>query len=489
MTRAVDAAQVREAAAREVTGAGSWDMVAFYSSALDGVAANPALPTPLLLRLIAFDGGGEGPPFQALHRPGLPEPAVAALLTHPILYTRVTFARSGQMEPEQRARLADDPSPEVRATVAEGPDRIHDQRAKVRPLSDAVCGRLLEDPEPSVRTALLRSRHLAQSFLASLVRHPDPAARCAALRVWDELTADERGTLLADPDPEVRRSAALCACPRDARLTAALLRDPAALPVALRRGLLDRADAERFLAEGIHLAGLAGNPSLPADLVDRLAVDPDDDVRLAVSLRPELTEARRAAIDFTVSPFDRGDVDWVTAGIADQGVLHRAATSAHPLLRRAAARSPHLSPELLRLLAEDTDAVVHTHLAIHHPDTPQKVLMSVYARLGGTFSAWMATGHPRFPREGLAARYADHPNAIYRQLAVRDPAAGPDLIERLSHDPDVRTRQAAASDPRLPLPRLVEALALPELASSAGANPALPPGEMAGVMDEAGVPA
>ncbi|WP_042175315.1 hypothetical protein [Streptomyces sp. NBRC 110035] len=463
-------------------------MVAFHSSALDGVAANPALPTALLLRLIAFDGGGHGPPFQALHRPGLPEPAVAVILTHPVLDTRVQFATSGQAEPEQRARLADDSSPKVRAAVANGPEWTHDPRTKVRPLPDAVCGRLLEDPEPSVRSALLHSPHLAPSFLASLARHPDPAARQAALRVWDELTADGRATLLDDPDPEVRRSAALCACPHDARLTTALLRDPATLPEALRRGLLDRADAERFLAEGVHLVELAVNPSLPADLVDRLAVDPDDGVRLAVSLRPELTEARRAAIDFTVAPHARGDVDWVAAGTADREVLQRAAASAHPLLRRAAARSPHLPPDLLRFLAEDTDVIVHTHLAIYHPDTPEEVLMSVYARLGGTFSAWMATGHPRFPREGLAARYADHPDGIYRQLAVRDPAAGPDLIERLSHDPDVWTRQAAARDPRLPLPRLLEALALPELASSAGANPALPPGEMAVVMDEAGVP-
>ncbi|WP_406491098.1 Mucin-2 [Streptomyces sp. NBC_01604] len=464
-------------------------MVAFYSSALDGVAANPALPTPLLLRLIAFDGGGHGPPFQALHRPGLPESAVAAVLTHPVLDTRVQFAMSSQADAGQRARLADDPSPMVRAAVAGGPEWTHDHRRKVRPLPDAVCGRLLEDPEPSVRSALLGSRHLAPSFLASLVRHPDPAARRAALRVWDELTEDGRAALLDDADPEVRRSAALCACPHDAQLTAALLRDPAALTEALRRGLLDHAEASRFLAEGVHLVELAGNRSLPADLVDRLAVDPDDDVRLAVSLRPELTEARRAAIHFTVAPHARSDVDWVAAGIADQDVLHRAATSAHPLLRRAAARSPHLPPDLLRLLAEDTDVLAHTHLAVYHPDTPEEVLMSVYARLGGTFSAWMATGHPRFPREGLAARYADHPDGIYRQLAVRDPAGGPALIERLSHDPDVWTRQAATRDPRLPLPRLLEALTLPELASSAGANPALPPSEMAAVMDQAGVPA
>lgn len=223
--------------------------------------------------------------------------------------------------------------------------------------------------------------------------------------------------------------------------------------------------------------------------MDRLAVGPDDEVRLAVSLRPELSEARRAAIDFTVAPHVTKDVDWVAAGIDDPDVLRRAATSAHPLLRRAAARSPHLPAGLLRLLAADEDVIVRTHLAVHHRDTPEEVLMSVYARLGGTFSAWMATGHPRFPREGLAARYADHPEGTYRQLAVRDPAASPDLIERLSHDPVVWTRQAATRDPRLPLPRLLEALTVPELASSAGANPALPPGEMAGVMDKAGVPA
>ncbi|MFF2852864.1 Mucin-2 [Streptomyces sp. NPDC058001] len=463
-------------------------MVAFYSSSLDGVAANPALPTPLLLRLIAFDGGGDGPPFQVLHRSGLPEPAVAAVLAHPVVGARVQFAMSGQADAGQRARLADDPSPKVRAAVANGPEWTRDPRTKVRPLPDAVCARLLEDPEPAVRSALLDSPHLAPSFLASLVRHPDPAARRAALRAWDEVTADGRATLLDDPDPEVRRSAALCACPDDARLTAALLRDPVALPEALRRGRLDRADAERFLAACVHLVELAGNPSLPADLVDRLAVDPDDGVRIAVSLRAELSEARRAAIDFTVDPYARGDVDWVAAGIADKDVLHRAATSAHPLLRRAAARSPHLPPGLLRLLAEDTDVLVRTHLAVYHPDTPEEVLMSVYARLGGTFSAWMASGHPRFPREGLAARFADHPDGIYRQLAVRDPAADPELIERLSHDPVVWTRQAAARDPRLPLPRLLEALTVPELASSAGGNPALPPGEMAVVMEEAGVP-
>jgi hypothetical protein len=463
-------------------------MVAFHASALDGVAHNPALPTPLLLRLLAYDCGGDGPPHHALQRAGLPDPAVAVILAHPNPRARIEFVTSTRAEPAQRARLADDPSPEVRAALAYGPEwRV--PRTVVAPLPDAVCARLCDDPDASVRSALLDSPHLVPSFLASLATHHDPAARRGAVRAWEILTQGERSALLADPAPEVRRAAALWECRRDAHVTAELLRDPKSAAEALRRGLLHHADAERCVAERIHLTALAENPSLPTDLVERLAVDPDEAVRLAVSLRPELGETRRMAIDFTVGDFGRGDVEWVRDGLADPEVLRRAATSAHPLLRRTAAQSPHLPPDLVRLLARTEDPLVENLLSVHHPDTPEEVLMRVYARLGGTFSAWMAETHPRFPREGLAARYADHPDGNYRRLAVRDPAATPALIERLSHDPAVWTRQAAAGDPRLPLHRLRETLHIPELASSAGANPALPEDEMAAVLERAGVPA
>ncbi|WP_432068314.1 Mucin-2 [Streptomyces sp. C10-9-1] len=464
-------------------------MVAFHTSALDGVARNSSLPTPLLLRLLAFDGGGDGPPRHALQRAGLPESAVVVILAHPNPGARIDFAMSARAEPAQRARLADDPSPKVRAALAYGPE-VYDPRTVVAPLPDAACVRLLDDPAPSVRKALLDSPHLAPSFVASMAAHHDAAARREAVREWEILPPGERSALLADPDPGVRRAAALRECRRDARVTSELLRDPKSAADALRGGLLVRTDAERCIAERRHLAALAENPSLPADLVERLAVDPDEIVRLAVSLRPELDEARRMAIDFTVGDFDSGDgVRWVRDALTDPEVLRRAAISAHPLLRRAAARSPHLPSDLLCLLARVEDPVVDNRLGIYHPDTPEEVLMRVYARLGGTFSAWMAETHPRFPREGLAARYADHPDGNHRRLVVRDPAATPALIERLSHDPAVWTRQAAAGDPRLPLHRLREALHVPELASSAGANPALPEDAMAAVLNRAGVPA
>ncbi|MER6635956.1 hypothetical protein [Streptomyces microflavus] len=89
-------------------------MVAFHASALDGVARNPALPTPLLLRLLAFDGGGDGPPRYAPQRTGLLESAVAVIPAHPNPGARVDFAMSKLAEPVQRARLVDEPSPKVR---------------------------------------------------------------------------------------------------------------------------------------------------------------------------------------------------------------------------------------------------------------------------------------------------------------------------------------------------------------------------------------
>ncbi|WP_418960688.1 Mucin-2 [Streptomyces tritici] len=464
-------------------------MVAFHASALDGVARNPALPTPLLLRLLAADGDGYRPPRDAVQRAGLPEPAVVAILTHPDPGVRIDFAMSARARPAQRARLADDPSPKVRTALAYGPE-VYGARTRVAPLPDAVCVRLLDDPVPAVRTALLESPHVAPSFVAWMAAHHSAAARREAVRAWETLPPGERSALLADPDPQVRRAAALWQCRRDARLTAELLRDPDSAAAAARRGLLARADAERCVAARTHLAALAENPSLPAGLVERLAVDPDEAVRLAVSLRPELDDTRRTAIHSTVEGAAGSvGVRWVRDGLADPEVLRRAATSAHPLLRRAAALSPHLPPDLLRLLARAEDPQVDESLAVFHPDTPEEVLMRVHARLGRTFSAWMAETHPRFPREGLAARYADHPDGNFRRLAVRDPAATPALIERLSHDPVAGTRQAAAGDPRLPLHRLREALHVPELASSAGANPALPEPDMAAVLDRAGVPA
>ncbi|MFK8905655.1 hypothetical protein [Streptomyces sp. YS-3] len=67
------------------------------------MARNSALPTPLLLRLLAFEGDGDRPPRDALQRAGLPESAVALVVAHPNPGSRIDFAMSARAEPLQRA--------------------------------------------------------------------------------------------------------------------------------------------------------------------------------------------------------------------------------------------------------------------------------------------------------------------------------------------------------------------------------------------------
>lgn len=98
------------------------------------------------------------------------------------------------------------------------------------------------------------------------------------------------------------------------------------------------------------------------------------------------------------------------------------------------------------------------------------------------------TSRPRFPAAGLARRFADAPDPRERALALRDPAATPELVERLSRDPDAGVRRTAARDPRVPVPRLLELLADPSTEMAAAANPALPPAEMAALLDREGIP-
>ncbi|WP_207400260.1 hypothetical protein, partial [Actinomadura fibrosa] len=204
-----------------------------------------------------------------------------------------------------------------------------------------------------------------------------------------------------------------------------------------------------------------------------LAADPAAEVRLAVSLRPELTEAERAAIDYRIGPRDRPrPPPWFRDRLGDAELLRRCATSAHVGLRRLAAHSPHLPADLVTLLAADGDFTVRALLAEHHPGAPGELLLAVTleSRHPARFER---LGHPNFPHAGLA-RLAGSPDPVARMLAIRDPAASAEVVERLSRDGEPRVRAAAAGDARLPVARLLELLDDPAAARSAAGNPGLP---------------
>ncbi|MEU3464749.1 hypothetical protein ABZ721_32975 [Streptomyces sp. NPDC006733] len=454
--------------------------------AVAGLASNPAAPSAVLLRVLALDDRWIR--YRLKYRAVLPDEVAEAMLHHPDRDVRAALAESCGADPALRARLLDGPAADA-MLVAVGPQPY---RSTAPALPDWAYERLLQDERSMVAAETANSVSIPAHMLTPLAVHPHSFMREAACRrVWDELSDPVRATLLSDPEPDVRNMAALQVMREDAERTSHLLAAFAGtwriMDVA-EHGRLTREACEGLLAAGEHLDQLARNPTLPADLAAVLATHEDPAVRLAVSARPGLSEQQRAAIDWTVRPEDRLDtLRWVWDARDDPQTLRQCATSAHTWLRRSAAVIPDLPDDCVQRLAEDEDFAVRLLLAENHPNAPAELLLDLY--LHGTHRAVaMLVSVPGFPTTGLAARFADAPDHRARALAVRDPGASPELIERLSRDPDACVRAAAAGDPRLPVPRLVELLEDPVVGAVAAANKALPITAMEALLARAAVP-
>ncbi|MFG2990290.1 hypothetical protein ACGFZK_13530 [Streptomyces sp. NPDC048257] len=458
-----------------------------WTGLLHALAYNKATPVDVLLRLLGHED--EWVRLQVPRRAALPQEVIEAVLVHPDRRVRIALAENGDVDPDQRARLVDDPAPAVHLALAHGPMAY---RRRVAPLPDWAYERLLNHPRGLVRSELISWSPTPAHVLAGLADHEDPVFRRAACRrAWHELANDVRERLLHDDDPEVRQEAAAQVCHEDEERTTWLvgeLGDDWRVSGILAKGRLTRELAEHLVAEGTRLAAIATNPSLPPDLVARLAVDPDPRVRLQVSARPELSESERAAIDYTVGAEDRlSTLDWVWERREDAEFLRRCARSPHTWLRRSAAVCPGLPADAVELLARDDDFAVRLLLAEFHPAPPPELLLDLY--LNGTHRAvGMLVTRPGFPAAGLAARLGDSPDPRGRRLALRDPGLEPELLDRLSRAPE--TRADAGRDPRLPVARIRELLADPDrdAAAAAAANPALPAEDMRRMLDRAGVP-
>ncbi|MER6318975.1 hypothetical protein ABT237_35260 [Streptomyces sp. NPDC001581] len=458
-----------------------------WTGLLHALVGNKAAPADVLLRLLGHED--EWVRRAVARRAVLPQEVIEAVLVHPDRGVRATFAENAGADPDQRARLVDDPHPSVHLHLAMGPMPY---RQRVAPLPDWAYERLLNHPKALVRQELIAWGGTPAHVLAGLADHGEPLFRRAACRAWDRLPDEARERLLHDEDPDVRHDAALQVCHEDEERTTWLVDRPAGawqLGEVLARGRLTRELAERVIAEGERLAAIARNPSLPRDLVARLAVDPDPLVRLQVSARPELSESERAAIDYTVGAEDRLSVlDWVWEGREDAVLLRECARSPHTWLRRSAAICPGLPSDAVELLAQDEDFAVRLLLAEFHPEPPPELLLDLY--LHGTHRAvGMLVVRPGFPAAGLAARFGDSADPDRRRLALRDPGLEPELLDRLSRDPE--TRAYAARDARLPVTRIRELLADPDpeamtAALAAAANPALPADDMRRLLDRAG---
>jgi hypothetical protein len=466
-----------------------------------GLAQNPAVPAEVLIRLVRERP--EAMSWALRDRAALPDTLQDEMAGHPSWRIRAALGDHPGVRLELRVRLLADPDWRVRLRILgarTGP-----------PVPDEVLARLMEeafDADPELLHTPVEV--FEEAFegdwrrIRFAARHPDARVR--------RMVAGRRPELVAgDPDSGVAAAAAAAIAERER------IMQPSDLPDRVCHNTWDvlQRPLSGALAEQVAASGdvkqievMAVNPTLPDDLVEtlsrhpvvavreavanrevltgelvrRLAEDPEPPVRCQVAKRRALPGdlVRRLAADpdhtvrTAVEQFAWLSDEDRTALVGRQPPEHaravRWARSDNLRLRRRAAEVTTLPSDLVALLTDDPDQRVRATLAAHHPEAPAELLLRCY--LEGQFRA-KPESKDRFPAAGLAG-FADHDDARVRRLALRDPELGPEIADRLTHDPDEWVRKAAARCPRLPESRLLELLDDPELATGAAANPALP---------------
>ncbi|MGW0416587.1 PE-PGRS family protein [Streptomyces collinus] len=456
----------------------------------EGLARNPAAPASVLLRLFEVEEGARLPGESRLIHRELPDEVVEAWISHPEPRVRKLLAERWTLTAGQRERLLlDEPDPRLRwifttSAVDAG-----------SPLTEATFARLVADPGTRVRADVARHRDLPPRHLVTLVADEDAAVRRAACRpAWPHLEPGIRTSLTADPHPDVRAEAIRLAhttVPMPVSVFAALPDDGERHRAARECLLSDElGDALAHSTDREARRAAAGNPDLAPHLVAELGQDPDPAVRWTVWVRPDLTEEQRARVPVEFDPEAYcGPLPWVLALQDDEEAMRRCAASSHPLVRRSAARAKNLPPDVVERLAHDEDRIVRLFLAENCAQAPAEVLLEMYRTWDG-YSAARFPAHPNFPRR-QTLRYADDPDPRMRQLALEDPAATADLVERFSRDPAKGVRRRALRDPRLTPASVVRLLDDPceFIREAAAGDPRLSTRALAGLLHDATVAA
>ncbi|MFD6415215.1 hypothetical protein [Streptomyces sp. NPDC060194] len=487
---------------------------------LCGLAANPALPAPLLDRLIAL--ADEDVAEVLASRADLTRPQTAALLA------RVP-ASAARLASEGRLTAADiDPAtqPEAALTLLrEGRGDPEHARALIAHgealaacpgLPPDVVARLAADDDVQVVAEL--ALWATGDVLLELARHPHaevrraaavneatPASVLAALLTGEGVPAAlrclvcdrEDAPFVHDPscprtDCDLRAGAScdgthestvhdtrLAAVQHPSTPVAALLTcvdDHSSLLVrwalAARRDLPPEA-YERLVRSnepGVR-AELAENPAIGEALMRMLAGDAGHDVRrrLAHNPRVPLDVLVRLAGGSRIG----GPAPLPRVVAASREEVEELARSASPAVRMLVARRRDLPDGVRDVLAWDADAKVAGSVA-SHPGLDDGQLRALVDRHGVRVVAQVAANPDAAPEllEDIGRREPGARKAL-REIARHPRASGPALRHCLA---DGRARVLAAAHPNLPPDAVVELLGDPggEVVEAAAAHPALP---------------
>ncbi len=446
---------------------------------LDGLAANPAAPPDVLLRLAAVPRAAKE---MAWRQPNLPSTVVERLLI-----TGDSTVALALDSPQQ--------SDATRQRIAEHPDAcIRDARSRFVDHSIGVGNRVRPDD---------LAAYAGPGGLVGLARHEDPVLRAAVAGTWEAMPVALRRELLADPDPRVRKAAAGYPHPSaPADLHAVLLADEATrAEVASYATLTEEAVRECLTGDEELRGAVAVNPTLPQPARDRLAQDPSPYVRSRVLLRQDLPEDHRRRlhaallaeredvfdeVTFALALLDEDEPSWLPSRPLAERLDHL--DSPIPCFRRCAARSTDLPADVVRRLYTHDDVRVR-HIVAGRADTPGDVLERLVHEHGeGLKHRWGHTEHSNFPPEAFV-RLATAEDSSRRVLAAKGPDLPADVIAILARDTEAHVRAAAARHRRVPV-RVLESLLIddsPEVVEAAAANPVLPADRMHALLDQAGL--
>ncbi|MFJ2647461.1 hypothetical protein ACIO1C_12115 [Streptomyces sp. NPDC087420] len=494
---------------------------------LCGLAANVALPSELVDRLIAV--ADEEIAGSLAARPDLSHEQALALVAQ-------VGESAGQLAYEGRLTAADiDPATQPYAALT-----LLDRRA-----GDPEWARLLvRDPLVRHRERLAACAGLPSDVVETLAADPDVRV-VAELAFWT--TPDRAAVLARHPHAEVRRSVAaneatppgvlaalmtgeglpparwclVCdreetpfvhplECPlpdcdllpgdscdsshestvHETRQQA--LRNPATPTEAaaafaghpsiwLRRELAARPDlppeVSGRLATDPHpgvRADLAGNPAIGAPLIRAMAADPDHEVRRGLAGNPHVPFDVLSCLAATTRI---GSALLPAIAAASPRQVGELAESSNPEVRMLLAQRRDLPAAIRDALAADPDAKVVKSVA-PHPGLSDARLRAMVGRHGVRVVAAVAANPDATPALLVdLTRHGPPVQKAFRAVARHRRATAPALLACLA---DREARQLAAGHPALPPPVIVELLTDThwQVVEAAAANPALPPAVM-----------
>lgn len=407
---------------------------------LCGLAANPALPSDLVDRLIAVAVVDPDLDPDDLDGPDDPADGVAAELAERADLSRTQAMALVARVPESAEQLAR----EGRLTAADIDPATQPYAALA--LLHAGAGRpewtrlLAVAPDPEIREKLAACPGLSPDVVTELAGDADVRV-VAELALWT--TRETAATLAGHPHAEVRRAVALNEATPPAVLAALLTGE--GLPPATRCLVCDsertpfvhdpqctRPDCDLLAGaacDGSHESTLhsiqyaaLSNPATPVSVAVGFAAAPSTLLRWALATRPDLPPAVCGLLAADPAPGVRGEL----------------------------AENPVIDAALMRTLATDPDPDVRRRLA-HNPRLPLDVLvhLATTSKVGTTELPRIAAATPAEIED-----LAQSPNAAARMLLAQRRDLPPEIAALLAADHDAKVAKSIAPHPGLTEARL-----------------------------------